>query len=290
MQPADYQHMRYTRAPKKFQLGVFGDSYCDPKGPFAGDGWFDALKQHRNIPDGSAYVRAESGANNWWAYLQFLESLEYNQYDTVIFSITDIYRMPIVDKFVHSSFYNAGMIDMFSDSDRCGWPPDLSTSTTRQLITVWDEYFTHRVHEKNLLTFFITKHIITDLIETCKRSDIRLIFIVGFGHTLNEHSDYLGKLFPEQTYEHIIHDLDIVSYQEMQRDKYPDSYVEWNDIHGCDARCNHLTLQNNIVLAKAISDLYDATQPQTLDFSQNPNLDFNPKNLEKYGKLITQPD
>lgn len=278
---------------KRYKLGIFGDSFCDPKGPFEGDGWYHKLLELTDLTPDDVYIVAESGVSNWYIYSHAIHALNNYDFDNIVFGFTNGVRLPVLDDELRGisyvgtpkcEYYENGPMADTEDLLTYNTDHPMNKYTVKDLLEIWHNVFND---DQASLVTFVSKWCIKELTTIAKKRKINVVNFAPFSCMFN------NKIIDhEKTYGHIIHNLDNASIAEMQRNTHPNSEVEWFDPQGLDARCNHFTAHNNTVLAKEIWRLLNtpAIQRNLIDFARHPELDVSANCLDKYGIITLDPE
>ena len=272
---------------KHYKLGVFGDSYADSKGPLQDtEGWQLNLCEQRNWNIHTDTTNSgESGAGNWWGMWNLLNSINSVQYENIVFSVTNHWRLPLASipgcNFAHT--YMLGYASQtteqkkqwYADSQDHNVPNGIGKTLSTmpsELYRVWSELFD--TNDDNMLAKFISQAVVDKLFLLAENHNVVLLMPFGIKHyDISKHNLT------------IIHSLAQVSKEEMRAGNSNVDWIEWNNNPDNDHRTNHLNNNNNKILASVIDEALSNNKPQLIDFRLQAGLDFSIDTLSKYGKI-----
>jgi hypothetical protein len=273
---------------KTLKLAAFGDSYADFKGPIENEGWHYELCQLRNWDMHTETLNTgESGAGNWWGYLQFIHTLESHHIENVVFSFTDIYRLPIANpNGTNFSFEYLGYchwqehgnkMQQQAFKEEIDKRKPLGTNEQYQpsaVVELWQDLFDTQDHP-HLLTNFIARYVYHDVVRLCKEHNINLVALIPFDAV-----DYGIKSTSDVTVQTITA-IDKVSHLEQQSHNPDILGLQWITQPFNDERTNHLNNNNNKILAEYINKGL-LGEAQLVDFSLVPGLDTSIESMAPY--------
>lgn len=276
------------------ELAVFGDSYADNKGPRPHEGWHQALCKINGWDMHTQTVNTgESGAGNWWGYINLLHYVKTHKIRNVVFSLTDIKRLPIASPNGANFAYEYGgyihqkqngnpgddkrFVSYLNSKKHIGpdeqYPPG-------NIMEMWYDLFSEP-HQPHLLAEFINTQVRAAVEKVCLDNNINCVFFVPFVHDVESYGIY-NK---DHINYHTIIGLDTVSAKEQHRDDPNVDRIVWHTQADNDERTNHFMQHHNVLLAHEINRGLSGTK-ELVKFDENPGLDYSIEKMQEYGTFV----
>ena len=228
------------------KIAIYGDSFAASNGPTS---WTSILKTKFDTT-----VYALGGSSLFWSYKNFIAT--YKNFDTIIFLVTDFGRLYVADKNIAHAVCNLFCVEH-----------SLKTSLDASLFNIFNaakQYYTYLQEEEYELSMHYL--MIEKIQNLCKESNKKLILVPCMWSSLRpEFTDIFDSTFC----------LSDINNKEREHFGVPHEgmFAERKD-----RLQNHISDDNNLILANIMTDLIEGHQLK-VDIN---NFNHRPDNVEIY--------
>lgn len=226
-------------------IAVFGESYAENmKG-----GWANRINTFHHSKN-----YAVCGSSTPTAYKKFLKALDEPKLESVVFTYTAQYRIPILpDHYDGYQWLLKGVQD----------PEDKDMMKLAE--TYADYFYDEDIHQ------VLCNAILKNVNDICEQRGLNLINIIPFDHADDIEYDYSLAKFP------ILRGLDRLSRRESGNEQLYYKRV----LHRCE-RPNHLNEKNNILVYDWIMENIGNSDQLLVDVNDTPDIDLSAESWSKW--------
>lgn len=227
------------------KIAIYGDSFAASNGPTS---WTFILKKKFDVT-----VYALGGTSLFWSYKNFIST--YKDFDTIIFLVTDFGRLYVADKDIAPSVCNIFCVE--NSIKTCQGP-------LLNILNAAKQYYTYLQEEEYELSMHYL--MIEKIQNLCKESNKKLILVPCMRTSLHpEFTDTFDSTFC----------LSDINNKEREHFGIPHEgmFAERKD-----RLQNHISDDNNLILANIMTDLVEGRQLK-VDIN---NFNHRPDNVEIY--------
>jgi hypothetical protein len=251
-------------------LGIFGDSFSADKETIIGDvtltTYTDIVAKQLGL---TAVNFSYPGTSIWYSYKQFVKN--YKKFSHIVFCYTDEDRWHYLPDYLHrfSSIYTKEKLDTFP------------TIGNKEYEEMTDLVKIHKLIHDSEFNNFVFQTIFDKVNFICKRNGIKVINIMPFVNEKNFDLDFSKNR--GMCYINLLSISDSELYHKLGGYRHKEFRFFTG---GPDLRKNHLTQENNKVLADIILENIDSETYKVIDLYKDKRFSYDVNQLLKYKRLV----